>query len=77
MKSSDLSPNQKLYDLQRVSYPQKGRIPAQSMYNIKFLRSEKLIKSDMPYQLFVYIEGTKCAYHNSTCKSSSANFNLF
>lgn len=74
MKSSDLSLNQKLYDLQSASYPQKGRIPAPSMYNIKLLRSENLIKSDKTYQLFVCIERTKRAYHSSNIQVQFCKF---
>lgn len=51
--SSDLSPIQKLHDLQKGIYPQEGRIPAQSMYGIKLIPSEKLAKSDKLYQLSV------------------------
>lgn len=53
MCCSDLSLIQKLHDLQKDSYPQEGRIPAQSMYSIKLTPSEKLAKSDMTYQLSV------------------------
>lgn len=65
IKRSDLSPIQKLHYFQIDSYPQKERIPVQSMYNIKLRESEKLIKFDMPYQPRVRIGRTKCVYHNS------------